>query len=241
MSSIARSACSIALAALVALLSTAVAAQAVKVPPKAEIRYRVSMGGMKIGEGHDVFESDGHTYKIVSESNTAGLAAIYRFSIRRESQGVVVASGLRPLQYQEQRNGKLKRKVDFDWTKKQATLFDGKETEVAPLPDNTWDNTSFGYNFAFVPPTDSEMVVNLTDGRRINDYRYAILGREKIDTDLGKMETVHVKKVLNPGDKRSFEVWLAVEQHYMPVRIRYTEKDGASFDSVVTEIQFPKK
>ena len=224
-----------------AMAAGAIAAPPVQVPPKAEIHYRVSMGGMKIGEGHDVFESDGRTYKIVSESNTAGLAAIYRFSIRRESHGLVVASGLRPLQYQELRNGKLKRKVDFDWTAKQATLFDGKNTEVATLPENTWDNTSFGYNFAFVPPTDSEMVVNLTDGRRINDYRYAILGREKIDTDLGKMETVHVKKVLNPGDKRSFEVWLAVEQHYMPVRIRYTEKDGASFDSVVTEIQFPKK
>lgn len=241
MSSLVRIACSALLLSLTALVSGAVAAQAVKVPPKVEIRYRVSMSGMKIGEGHDVFESDGHTYKIVSESNTAGLAAIYRFALRRESQGQIVASGLRPLQYQEQRNGKLKRKVEFDWIKKQATLFDGKETEVVPLPDNTWDNTSFGYNFAFAPPTESEMVVNLTDGRRINDYRYAILGREKIDTDLGKMETVHVKKVLNPGDKRSFEVWLAVEQHYMPVRIRYTEKDGASFDSVVTEIQFPKK
>lgn len=241
MNPLARLAYAIVSLGLIGIASSAIAAPAVQVPPRVEIHYRVSMSGMKIGEGHDVFESDGHTYKIVSESNTAGLAAIYRFSIRRESQGLVVASGLRPLQYQEQRNGKLKRKVDFDWNKKQATLFDGKDSEIAPLPDNTWDNTSFGYNFAFAPPTDSEMVVNLTDGRRINDYRYAILGREKIDTDLGKMETVHVKKVLSPGDKRSFEVWLAVEQHYMPVRIRYTEKDGASFDSVVTEIQFPKK
>lgn len=225
---------------LLVLCASLPAAQGVQVPPKVEIRYKVSLGGMKIGEGHDVFESDGRTYHIVSESNTAGIAAIYRLHIRRESQGQVVASGLRPLQYIEQRNGKLKRKVEFDWPRKQATLFDGQDSEVVPLPDNTWDSTSFGYNFAFVPPTTSDLAVNLTDGRRINDYRYAILGREKIDTDLGRMDTVHVKKIQAPGDKRAFEVWLAYEQHYMPVRIRYTEKDGTVFDSVVTEIRFPK-
>jgi hypothetical protein len=220
--------------------SFAIGGQVLPVPPKVEIRYKVSLGGMKIGEGHDVFESDGRSYRIVSESNTAGIAAIYRLSIRRESQGQVVATGLRPLRYQEQRNGKIKRKVEFDWNKKQATLFDGEDTEVVALPENTWDSTSFGYNFAFVPPTNADLVVNLTDGRRINDYRYAILGREKIDTDLGRMDTVHVKKIQAPGDKRAFEVWLAYEQHYMPVRIRYTEKDGTAFDSVVTEIRFPK-
>ncbi|HZR02783.1 MAG TPA: DUF3108 domain-containing protein [Burkholderiales bacterium] len=216
------------------------AATNVAVPPKVEIKYRVSLGSMKIGEGRDVFESDGRTYKIVSESNTAGLVAIYRLSIRRESQGEVVAAGLRPQLYEEQRNGKLKRRVNFDWNKKQATLFNGEDTHTVPLPDNTWDTTSFGYNFAFARPTRPDLAVNLTDGRRINDYHYAILGHETIDTELGKMNTMHVKKIQAPGDKRAFEVWLALDQYYLPVRIRYTEKDGTDFDSVVTEIRFPK-
>ena len=45
----------------------------------------------------DVFEHDGKTYSVVSESKTVGLAAmLYRFNIRREAKGNVTADGLRP-------------------------------------------------------------------------------------------------------------------------------------------------
>ena len=37
-------------------------------------------------------------------------------------------------------------------------------------------------------------------------------------------------------DKRAFDVWLATERSYLPVRIRYTEKDGTAFDSLVEAI-----
>jgi hypothetical protein len=36
-------------------------------------------------------------------------------------------------------------------------------------------------------------------------------------------------------------VWLAVEQHNMPVRIRYTDRNGRVFDSVVTRVTFADK
>lgn len=212
------------------------------VPPRVEITYAVFLGSMRIGEGRDVFQHDGRTYRVVSESKTAGLAAVlYRLNIRRESQGRVTRAGLRPEAFTEERNGKPKRSAAFDWERKQATLVDGDNSQTVPLPDNSWDSTSFGYNFAFVPPEAAELAAHLTDGRRLRQYRYAVLGREKIDTELGAMETLHVKRVQGPDDKRAFEVWLAVERHNMPVRIRYTEKDGTVFDSVVTKISFAEK
>ncbi len=82
------------------------------------------------------------------------------------------------------------------------------------------------------------MELFLTDGRRISQYKYALVGREKLETELGPIDTLHVKKVQAPDDERAFEVWLAVEQHHLPVRIRYTEKDGTGVDSVVTMIRF---
>jgi hypothetical protein len=146
---------------------------------------------------------------------------------------------LRPDSYEETRNGKPKRSVRFDWEKKQADLEDGERKQTVPLPENTWDNTSFGYNFAFGRPDSPDMQLYLTDGRRVQSYRYAIVGKVKLETDLGPMETVHVQKVLEGDDKRAFDVWLATQYHYLPVRIRYTEKDGTTFDSVATQINFP--
>jgi hypothetical protein len=76
----------------------------------------------------------------------------------------------------------------------------------------------------------------LTDGRRVSPYRYAFLGRETLDTELGPLDTLHVKKVQRPDDPRAFDVWLAPDRHYAPVRIRFTEENGLVFDSQVTRI-----
>ena len=212
-------------------------ALAADVPSRIEITFRVTVGPLPIGQGHDVFEHDGKTYRLTSESKTIGPAAlIYRLNVVRVSAGTVTSRGLRPNTYDETRNGKPKRSVRFDWDNKQAQLIDDGEAETVDLPANTWDMASFGYNFAFFPPTEKDFDLFLTDGRRISPYKYAVVGREKIETEAGEIETVHVKKVQRPTDPRAFDVWLAPDQHYAPVRIRFTEKDGTVFDSVVTKI-----
>ncbi|MCC7546246.1 MAG: DUF3108 domain-containing protein [Burkholderiales bacterium] len=216
------------------------AAHAAATPAHIEISYAVQFGSMTIGEGRDVFEHEDGRYRVRSESKTVGLASIYRLDVKRESRGRIAADGLRPEVFEEIRNGKPKRRVDFDWSKRQATLFDGERTKVVDLPDHTWDSTSFGYNFAFAQPGPSNFPVNLTDGRRISDYRYAVLGQERLETPIGTLETLHVKKVQEPGDKRGLEVWLAREHHNLPVRIRYVGKDGRVLDSIVTRLDYSK-
>lgn len=215
----------------------ALAASPANVPSRIEIKYRVSFGAMKIGEGLDIFQHDGKAYSVVSESKTAGLAAvIYQLNIRREAKGSVTASGLRPASFVEQRNGQVKRSAAFDWSANQVQLTDGDNKQTVALPANTWDSTSFAWNFMFVPPEGKDIDLHLTDGRRVTPYRYAILGHEKLQTAMGEMDTLHVKKVQEEGDKRAFDVWLAVGRHHLPVRIRYTEKDGNAFDSLAESI-----
>ena len=212
--------------------------RAAPIPPHIEIKYRVSMGSMKIGEGLDVFEHDSRSYTVVSESKTVGLAAIlYQLNLRREAKGRITREGLRPRSFVESRNGKTTRSALFDWEANEIELSDGSEAkQTVPLPPNTWDATSFAWNFAFFQPANKDLNINLTDGRRVTSYRYTIVGRETLKTVLGDFVTLHVKKVLEGDDKREFDVWLATERNYLPVRIRYTEKDGTAFDSVVEAI-----
>jgi Protein of unknown function (DUF3108) len=212
------------------------------VPSRVQIKYRVSIASMKIGEGLDVFEHNGKTYSVVSESKTSGVAAVvYNLNIRRESKGTVTADGLRPQTFVELRNGQLNRSADFDWATGQVLLTDGDKKQTVALPPDTWDATSFAWNFAFAPPDGKDLKVYLTDGRRVTEYRYSIVGREKLATPMGEMEALHVKKIQDPDDKRGFDVWLATERHYLPVRIRATEKDGTAFDSLVESIDLAHK
>jgi hypothetical protein len=228
----------IAIALSLALIVSGAIARAASVPAHIEIKYRVSMGSMKIGEGLDVFEHNGDAYSVVSESKTAGIAAmLYRLNIRREAKGKITSEGLRPRTFSESRNGKVKRAATFDWDANQVHLVDGDENkQTVALPPNTWDATSFAWNFAFTPIGNKELNINLTDGRRVTSYRYAIIGRETLNTAIGDIATLHVKKVQEGDDKRAFDVWLATERSYVPVRIRYTEKDGTAFDSLVEAI-----
>ena len=234
----------IPLFALLLALALAGAASAADtgVPSRIEMKYKVSAASVKIGEGLDVFEHDDKTYSVVSESRTTGLAAvIYGLIIRRESKGAVTAGGLRPESFVETRNGHIKRSATFDWSAGQVELTDGDHKQTVPLPPNTWDATSFAWNFSFARPDGKDLKVNATDGRRITEYRYKVVGREKLVTAMGDLETVHVKKIQDEGDKRAFDVWLAVDQFYLPVRIRAIEKDGTAFDSLVEDIKLTEK
>jgi hypothetical protein len=226
--------------ALLALFFLAVPAWGAQPPHRVELQFSVNSGTMHLGEGRDVLEHDGKQYSVISESKTVGLAAFfYKMNIRRESRGLVTKNGLRPVHFEEDRSRKQKRAADFDWAAKLIKLTDGDNVESVPLPENTFDQTSFTYAFAFRPPSDEIQPVHLTDGRRLSDYKYQIIGKETLKTGLGELETVHFQKVREADDKRGFEVWLAVAHHYLPVQIRFIEKDGTVLDSTVTAISYP--
>lgn len=208
-------------------------------PQRVQLEFAVSSGSMDLGEGRDVLEHDGKSYTVASELKTVGLAAIlYKLDIRRQSRGLVTRDGLRPLHFEEQRTRKPKRAADFDWDAKTIKLTDGDKVETLPLPENTFDQTSFTYAFAFKASLDELPPVHLTDGRKLSDYKYEVLGKEKLKTPLGEIEALHIRKVRDADDKRGFEVWLSTEHHHLPVRIRYVEKNGQVVDSNITRITY---
>jgi hypothetical protein len=220
---------------LAALLYCAAAAAAP--PSRVEIHYDTHFGFLKVGETTDVLTHDDRTYRLLSESRTVGLISIFHaLAVRHETVGRVTPGGLAPDHFTETENGEFKHGAEFDYKKGQVVLHDAKGSDTVPLPDPTWDLASFTYTFAFKPPTVPAMDVNLTNGRHLSRYRYAVAGHEQLETDIGTLDTVHMKKVLQDGDKRAFDLWLAVKRNYLPVRIRFTAKNGSVFNSTVTSL-----
>jgi len=221
---------------LLLCLGASVAAPDKPFPSRVEVKYRVSIAGFPVGEGVEVFEQDSKSYSVVSETSTVGVAALFKLNIRRQAKGSVTARGLRSASFVETRNGQFKRSASFDWAAGRVELVDGDKKQTLQLPPDTWDAASFAWNLAFSRVDMKELQAHLTDGRQITLYKYAVLGREKLVTPLGELDTMHVRKVLEDGDKREFDVWLAIDQHLLPARVRLTEKDGTAFDSVVESV-----
>lgn len=230
-----------ALGACCALFATVAAYGAPAVPMRVEMELVVEAKGMTVGEGRDVFETDGKRYSVVTEARTTGLARLLKkVDENRESRGLVTDKGLRPLSFRQRRTGKPPNGADFDWAKGELTMTEGEEVEKVPLAPMTFDQASLPYAFVFSdPPAGGRLNVRVTDGRKLQEYDLAFVGRERIDTALGGLDTLRYRKVQPPGDKRGFEFWLGLEHHRLPVRIRIVEKDGTAFDSTVTRIVYP--
>lgn len=221
---------------LIAALSISLPAGAAP-PSRVEISYAIMMGSLRIGEGRDVLEHDGRRYRIVSESTPRGFASLLINDLRRESRGVIRDSGLRPDHFEETGRRSGTRTAAFDWAAGQLALGSGNGSRTVPLPRGALDQASLAYAFSFRPASSENFDVHVTDGRGLKQYRYRELGQETLVTPLGEIRTRHFEKVRGPDDKRGFEFWLAPDRHHLPVKLRYVERNGEVFDSIITDIK----
>ncbi len=208
-------------------------------PQHVEMTFEINYGSMRLGIGEDRLTHNGKQYQVHSDTIPKGIAALFIEPIRRESKGSVTENGLRPVSFIERGRKKGIRAAEFDWTNYRLRLIDGESNQVVDLPKGSIDQASLPYAFAFAGKIPDDFSVHVTDGRRIKEYQYRIVGRERIKSALGEIETIHIERLPNPDTKRSFEFWVAVEQHYLPVQVRFTDKKGRLFVSVVTAIRYP--
>jgi len=208
-------------------------------PQRIELSFEIRFGAMKLGVGEERLEHDGKRYQVYSDTIPKGLAALFIDDIRRESKGSITDSGLRPTSFIERGRRDGIRAAEFDWTNNKLRLIEGESNHTVELPAGTIDQVSLPYAFAFAGDVGGDFIIHVTDGRRLAEYQYRILGRERIETALGELETIHIEKVRDAGSKRSFEFWLSVEHYYLPVQMRFSDKKGRKFDSVVTAIRYP--
>jgi hypothetical protein len=61
------------------------------------------------------------------------------------------------------------------------------------------------------------------------------LGEEEIETPAGRFRTLHLRAMTD----NVTEVWIALDHDRLPVKIRFTDKKGDSFEQVATELGSP--
>ena len=115
--------------------------------------------------------------------------------------------------------------------------YDGRN-ETVQLPAGTQDRLSVMYQFMFLPADQlRELAFQMTNGRKIEPYRYQLAGSEQLDTPIGKLDTLHFVKQREPGENGT-EVWLAPERNLFPVKLLILENDGSKFEQVITQLEF---
>lgn len=214
-------------------------AAAAELPQRVTIIFDINRGNFSLGSGTDVLETNGKSYSIVSQTHPTGIAALIpKAKIRRESRGMITSQGLRPQQFLDQRGKEQPAVAKFDWEKKRVTFEREGNTQSEALPNIVHDRLSVAYSFAFRQPPDRDFQFFMTDGKRLSEYRYVLVGREILNTPMGEVQTVHWTKQREKETDRGADLWLATDQYFLPVRIVFTDKDGSRYEQVATRISY---
>jgi hypothetical protein len=77
----------------------------------------------------------------------------------------------------------------------------------------------------------------MSTGRKLNLYRYRVLGTETVTTPAGTFQALHLSKE-HGKDEDGTELWLAKSRNYFPVRVLIEEKDGGKLEQQLESISF---
>lgn len=202
-------------------------------PRKGRITYDVVYGPDRFPVGRTVqtWEVDRGRYQLASRSETTGIVDFFRSQQRSySSSGALTRAGLRPESFVAGRNRGRGRGVEqasaqFDWSQSVVTLGRAAEQRQVKLPPNSQDLLSFVFQLALDPPAPGRLSQVVVNGSKIQVYELDVLREESIDTPLGVLRTLPIRQV-RKGNEESVELWLALEYRYLPVKLRFFDRQG---------------
>jgi hypothetical protein len=193
-------------------------------PRRIEVEYRINYGPAS-GKQTLLWINEGGRYTITTVAAATGLASVfYSGQFVQTSRGRITANGLQPEEFWEQRGNK-RSQARFDYENRSILVESRKGPRTIPLPEATQDVQSLLFQMALTAPPPQDGQSSLFNGRKVRSYRYQTVGEETLETGLGALRTLHLIRTPASGEGR-FEIWLAIDRHYLPVRIVRTEESG---------------
>ena len=217
---------------LLLLISVAGLAVAAPLPPRVEVAYELSHEGSVLADVVEVLEYGGGRYQITETSKGRGVYALLG-SIRRTSRGLVDATGVRPLEFIDERPIWPDSNARFDWQARTITRQHKGVRETLPMPAGAQDQLSFMLAFSLFPPKEKSVTYSVADGRGISSHHYSIGSEEKLKTPAGEFSTL---KLVRTKEKERIEIWLAAELGYFPVRAMSVATNGRQLDQVAVRV-----
>jgi hypothetical protein len=194
-------------------------------PQRLDLRYQVSYG-LASGEQTLLWVNEGERYTLTSVAGATGLAGVfYRGRFVQTSRGRITPRGLQPEEFWDQRGNK-RSSARFDAVNGNLTL---EPAKGAPrhfaYSGDTQDALSLFFQLALTaPPQEGKLTYTVFNGKKLRVYTYEVRGEVMLETALGTLRTLHLARVVD-GDGR-FEAWLAIDRHYLPVRVLRSDENG---------------
>ena len=193
-------------------------------PEKLVLVYNVlaGEGGFKLGQATYTWQVKEDHYRLESVAQASGLASLFvSGSIVQTSAGRIGDNGLIPELFSQSKSERRQDTARFDWGNKQLYLPNGGEV----LRKGTQDLLSFPFHLAMtVAEGNDAWQMPVTNGRKLKDYLFQVVGREHLEMGREQVDTLHVQG--GRTGEGTLDVWLAPGRHWLPQRIRTQDQKG---------------
>jgi hypothetical protein len=117
--------------------------------------------------------------------------------------------------------------LNFDWTKNEVTNVKDNTSLTLDATKKIQDGLSYQVQLRqdlMAGKTDLHYFI--TDGKKTKDYKFEILGEEVLDTPLGQVTALKIKRS-EVNDKRAIYAWFAKDFQHLLVRLQQEENGSA--------------
>ena len=206
-------------------------------PKSVQLEYEVTRDGKPFATVKESFTQDNKQYKI--ESITKGIGVYALFGERKlTSTGEVTNEGLKPRHFELHQGDSARKSLitDFDWANNTLNMQVKGKTKTAILEAGVQDLASYAYQFMFTPPLKDAVNVALTTGKKLNQYQYKVAERGvTLDAANMQFKTTRLESTKTEDDSKK-QLWLAQDQHYLLIRYRQLDENGATLEQTLTKI-----
>ncbi|SDY34052.1 Protein of unknown function [Collimonas sp. OK242] len=210
-------------------------------PPSAELKYDVEAlqkGQNYHGGGKITWQTDGGSYTINGEAG-----ALFITVLDFKSEGEINGFGVAPLTYTQKRFRKPATQTIFH-RERNAIIFSSSPNSY-PRSGGEQDRASVVWQLASIGRGDSTQfspgaVIDLFVAGPLDaeTWRMQIIGQEKITVGGGDLDAWHVIRVPQAGShEQRLDIWLAPQQDWYPVKLRFTETDGDYLDMSLSKMK----
>lgn len=209
--------------------------------PSAELKYDVQAlreGQTVYGSGKIHWQTDGGMYSVTGE------ASVLFFTVLQfRSEGALDGFGVAPVIYSEKRFRKSETNTHFNHDERNSISFSAS-TASYPRSGGEQDRASIIWQLAGIGRGDSEKFIPgaeidlfVAGVRDAETWRIRVLGLEDIEVGTGKAIAWHVVRAPRAGSyDQQLDIWLAPQQQWYPVKLRYTETNGDYLDMSLSNL-----
>jgi len=214
--------------------------QAFQLPPSAKVAYFGLVNGGEVGVGEINWTLKDQAYQL---SITVPVPFLGQFTFT--STGKIDAFGVAPDFYEEIRGSRGTRSVNFMRDQRLVSFSTNQETSF--MPRGTQDRFSVMLQLAALvagnPSIDQKGVareIPMATIDKVEVWTFVSMGDELLeDVDEKYRSARHFLRLpRDKEDKRRFEVWLAKDALYLPVKIKQTEASGTTFELHIKSLDF---